>query len=143
MLGLPLTVFGTGKQTRCFCHVSDAVEAMTRLVGSDRAVGEVVNIGSVEETSVEQLAYLVKERAQSSSPIRGIPYDEAYEPGFEDMPRRVPSLEKLERLTGFRPTIPLAQTVDEVMDYVVRKRKKRELVAAQQEVRRRQAPYAG
>ncbi len=118
----PITVFGTGKQTRCFCHVAEAVEAMIRLVSTGRAVGEVVNIGSDQEVSVEQLACLVKERTRTSSPIHFIPYDQAYEPGFEDMPRRLPSLEKLEALTGFRPSSPLAQIVDEVAAYLAKKR---------------------
>jgi UDP-glucose 4-epimerase len=112
--GTPITVFGDGRQSRCFCDVRDAVEAILRLTGTDVAVGEVVNIGSTEEITIEALARTVKERTGSDSPITYVPYDQAYEPGFEDMPRRVPSLEKLERLTGFRPTIPLSQIVDRV-----------------------------
>lgn len=114
--GRPLTVFGSGDQSRCFCDVEDAVEAAIRLIGTDRAVGEVVNIGGTEEITIRNLAELVKERASSSSPIISVPYDRAYEPGFEDMLRRVPSIEKLERLTNFRPAIPLARSVDRVID---------------------------
>jgi len=125
--GAPITVFGTGKQSRCFCDVSDAVEAMLRLVSTDRAVGEVVNIGSDQEISIEGLAQLVKERTRSSSPITYVPYDQAYEPGFEDMQRRVPSLEKLERLTDFRPKALLPEIVDRVTAHF---EKKRELVGA-------------
>jgi len=116
--GAPLTVFGDGRQSRCFCDVRDTVEAILRLAGTDQAVGEVVNIGSTEEISIEGLARAVKERTKSDSPITYIPYDQAYEPGFEDMPRRVPSLEKLERLTKFRPATPLSQIVDRVAAHV-------------------------
>jgi UDP-glucose 4-epimerase len=111
----PITVYGTGRQSRCFCDVRDCVKAVLRLIGNDQAVGEVVNIGSTEEVSIEGLAELVKQRAKSNSPITYIPYDQAYEPGFEDMPRRVPNLEKLEKLTGFRPATPLVEIVDRVI----------------------------
>ncbi|HEY4950903.1 MAG TPA: GDP-mannose 4,6-dehydratase [Candidatus Acidoferrales bacterium] len=111
----PITVYGSGRQSRCFCDVRDCVQAVLRLIGNDHAVGEVVNIGSTEEVSIEDLAGLVKQRAKSTSPITHIPYDQAYEPGFEDMPRRVPSLDKLEQLTGFRPAIPLVEIVDRVI----------------------------
>jgi nucleoside-diphosphate-sugar epimerase len=115
--GRPITVFGTGKQSRCFCHVSDAARAICRLVENEQAVGEVVNIGGDQEVTIEALANLVKERTRSSSPIQYVPYDQAYEPGFEDMYRRVPSLEKLEKLAGFRPATPLAEIVDSVIAY--------------------------
>jgi nucleoside-diphosphate-sugar epimerase len=113
----PITVYGTGKQSRCFCDVRDCVESVLRLVTTDQAIGEVVNIGSTEEVSIEALAQLVKQRTGSNSPIVSIPYDQAYEPGFEDMPRRVPALEKLEKLTAFRPSIPLNDIVDGVATY--------------------------
>jgi UDP-glucose 4-epimerase len=113
--GKPLTVFGTGQQTRCFCDVQDAVEAAIRLAGTDRAVGQVVNVGSTKEITIHGLAELVKERAASPSPITFVPYDRAYEPGFEDMPRRVPCIEKLEALTGFSPAITLSESVDRVI----------------------------
>jgi UDP-glucose 4-epimerase len=112
--GAPLTVYGSGKQSRCFGYVGDAVNAMLRLVSTDRAVGEVVNIGNDEEITIEQLAYLVKERTASASPLKWVPYDQAYEPGFEDMFRRVPSSEKLVRLTGFRPQTNLGTIIDMV-----------------------------
>jgi len=117
LAGEPITVYGTGQQSRCFCDVRDCIQAVLQLVGDDRAVGEVVNIGSTEEVSIEALAHLVKRRTNSNSPITHIPYDQAYEPGFEDMPRRVPALEKLEALTGFRPAIPLNEIVDAVITY--------------------------
>src|ERR1700688_264570 len=88
----PITVYGTGKQSRCFCDVRDAVEATLRLIATDRAVGEVVNVGNDFEITIENLAGMVKERTNSSSPIKFVPYDQAYEPGFEDMFRRVPCL---------------------------------------------------
>ncbi len=113
--GAPITIFGTGKQSRCFCDVRDAIESILRLVANDRAIGEVVNIGSDEEISIEGLAQLVKQRTKSDSPISYTPYDQAYEPGFEDMIRRVPALEKLQKLTGFRPRTPLTEIVDRVI----------------------------
>jgi len=115
--GEPITVFGTGRQSRCFGHVADAVEAILRLVSTDRAVGEVVNIGNDQEITVEQLAHFVKARTRSASPIDFVPYDRAYEPGFEDMPRRVPCLSKLVGLSGFRPSTPLSVIVDDVAAY--------------------------
>jgi len=130
---VPLTVFGTGKQRRCFCYVSDAVEAILKLIATDGAVGEVVNIGSDEEISIENLAHLVKERTGNQQPIRYVPYEEAYAAGFEDMGRRVPSLEKLVRLTGFRPATPLSQIVDRVVAHF---RDQRELMASHGETAR-------
>jgi len=112
--GAPLTVYGLGKQSRCFGYVGDAVEAMLRLVSTDRAVGEVVNIGNDEEITIEELAFLVKERTASTSPLQWVPYDQAYEPGFEDMFRRVPSSDKLMRITGFRPRTKLSTIIDMV-----------------------------
>jgi UDP-glucose 4-epimerase len=115
--GAPITIFGSGKQTRCFCDVRDTIESVLRLVANERAIGEVVNIGSDEEISIEGLAHVVKERTKSESSITYIPYDQAYEPGFEDMPRRVPALTKLQQLTGFRPTTPLSEIVDRVVTH--------------------------
>lgn len=120
--GSPLTIFGSGKQTRCFCDVQDCVEAILRLAVTDAAVGEVVNIGTDHEVSIQSLAEFIRERTQSSSPIRYVPYDQAYEPGFEDMQRRVPSLRKLECLTGFRPQTPLREIVDRVATHVGERR---------------------
>jgi UDP-glucose 4-epimerase len=117
LAGEPITVYGTGQQSRCFCDVRDCVQAVIRLLGNPQAIGEVVNIGSTEEVSIEQLALLVKQQTGSKSPIAHIAYDQAYEPGFEDMPRRVPALEKLEGLTGFRPSIPLNEIVNRVIAY--------------------------
>jgi UDP-glucose 4-epimerase len=115
--GNPISVYGNGQQSRCFCDVRDTVQALTRLIDTPRAIGEVVNVGNTEEISIEALAHLVKARTRSSSPIEFIPYDQAYEPGFEDMMRRVPSVEKLLSLTGFRPQIPLNEIIDRVTAY--------------------------
>jgi UDP-glucose 4-epimerase len=113
----PIHVYGNGQQSRCFCDVRDTVEGLIRLMDTNRAVGEVVNVGNTEEISIEGLAQRVKERTGSSSPIEYIPYDKAYEPGFEDMMRRVPSVDKLESLTGFRPRTTLNEIIDRVADY--------------------------
>lgn len=115
--GRPITVYGSGQQSRCFCDVSDTVEAVLRLVATDKAVGEVVNIGNDQEITIEGLARTVKERTESSSSIEYMPYDQAYEAGFEDMFRRVPSLKKLEQLTNFRPHTSLTEIVDRVVAY--------------------------
>ena len=120
--GAPITVYGSGKQSRCFCDVRDTVESILRLIATDSAVGEVVNIGNDYEVSIEGLARLVKEQTHSASPIVFVPYDQAYEPGFEDMFRRVPSLEKLERLTGFRPRTPLNEIIGRVIAHMESKR---------------------
>jgi UDP-glucose 4-epimerase len=120
--GAPLTVYGTGQQSRCFCDVRDSVEAIVRLIATDRAVGQVVNVGNTEEVTIERLARLVKERTHSSSPITHVPYDQAYEPGFEDMLRRVPAIEKLVDLTGFRPQTALTEIIDRVIAYFLEKR---------------------
>ncbi len=122
MDGAPVTVYGTGKQSRCFCDVRDAVEALLRLAETDKAVGEVVNVGNDHEITIEALAHMVKERTGSSSPIEYIPYDQAYEPGFEDMFRRVPCLDKLQELTNFNPTIKLSEVIDSVAEYQGRKK---------------------
>ena len=110
----PISIYGTGKQSRCFCDVRDTVEGLIRLMDTDRSIGEVVNVGNTEEISIEGLAQRVKQRTGSSSPIEYVPYDQAYEPGFEDMMRRVPSVEKLQALTGFRPATPLTEIIDRV-----------------------------
>ncbi len=115
--GRPLTVFGDGKQTRCFCHVGDVVGALMKLVDSPSAVGEVFNIGSTEEVSILQLAETVKRMASSSSEIVFVPYDEAYEEGFEDMPRRVPDTTKIDQLVGFGPTYTLDGIIRSVIEY--------------------------
>jgi UDP-glucose 4-epimerase len=113
--GDPITVYGSGRQSRCFCDVRDTVESILRLIAEERAIGQVVNIGSDQEISMEDLAGLVKQRSGSTSSIKYVPYDKAYEPGFEDMPRRVPSLDKLQSLIAYRPGTPLNEIVDRVI----------------------------
>jgi UDP-glucose 4-epimerase len=130
--GAPITVYGSGQQSRCFCDVRDTVEAIVRLMANDRAVGEVVNVGNDEEISMEGLAHVVKKRTKSKSRVTYIPYDQAYEPGFEDMPRRVPSLEKLQHLTGFRPATRLSEIVDRVISHFRRKAEAEPMSAASQ-----------
>ena len=125
LAGVPLTVFGSGRQSRCFCDVQDCVEAILRLVGVACAVGEVVNVGTDDEVTINTLAELIVKRTGSSSSITHIPYQQAYEPGFEDMHRRVPSLRKLERLTGSRPRTALPEIVDRVASYLSEKRQMR------------------
>jgi UDP-glucose 4-epimerase len=112
-----IQIYGNGKQSRCFCDVRDTVEGLIRLMDTDRSIGEVVNVGNTEEITIEDLAHKVKERTASSSPIEYVPYDKAYEPGFEDMMRRVPSVEKLVHLTGFRPHTPLNEIIDRVIAF--------------------------
>ena len=110
----PITVFGDGRQCRCFGYVGDTVEALARIAKSEDVTGEVVNIGNDREISITDLARLVKERTASRSEIVYIPYDRVYGPGFEDMFRRVPSVEKLQRLIGYRPLTPLEDIVDTI-----------------------------
>ncbi len=113
----PINVYGDGKQSRCFCDVRDTVEALIRLLDNSRSVGEVVNVGNTEEITIENLAHLVKQRTASSSAIEFVPYDQAYEPGFEDMARRIPCVDKLHSITGFRPATPLNEIIDRVAAY--------------------------
>lgn len=109
--GETVTVFGTGEQSRCFTHVSDAVDATIRLMECDEATGSVFNIGSAEEVSILELAERIKALTGSSSPIAFVPYEQAYGEGFEDMPRRVPSLERVARVTGYRARVSLDETL--------------------------------
>jgi UDP-glucose 4-epimerase len=117
LAGRPITVYGTGEQTRCFGFVKDVVGALVSLMEKDEAVGGVYNIGSSEEVSINQLAEKVRELTGSKSEIVRVPYDEAYEEGFEDMPRRVPDISKVGALTGFRPTVKLEEILQTVIAY--------------------------
>ena len=110
----PLTVFGTGEQSRCFCHVSDAVAALIGLVGSPEAEGRVFNVGSRNEISIGDLAGRVREITDSSSEIVRIPYDQAYETGFEDMQRRVPDTTRIFELLGWEPKRDLDDIISDV-----------------------------
>jgi UDP-glucose 4-epimerase len=113
--GEPITVFGNGTQSRCFCHVDDTVEAVLRLIAAHGAAGEVFNVGSTREITMLELAALVRNSAESDSPIELIPYDEAYAEGFEDMERRVPDTSKIENVTGFSPRITLEEIIADVI----------------------------
>ena len=115
LAGEPITVFGSGDQSRCFGHVRDAVEAMFRLLATPEALGQVFNIGATEEVSMWKLAELVRDMAGSRSEIVQVPYSEAYPKGFEDMARRIPDVSKLERTVGFRPRTPLREIVADVL----------------------------
>jgi UDP-glucose 4-epimerase len=115
--GEPLTIHETGEQQRCFSYVSDVVEALVRLAQTPEAVGEVVNIGNDQEITINELAALVREITGSTSRIVHVPYAKAYGPGFEDMPRRVPCLDKLQRLVNYRPQTPLETIVRRVVDH--------------------------
>jgi UDP-glucose 4-epimerase len=113
--GEPLTIYGDGRQTRCFCHVSDVVDGLIGLLDNPAAVGGVFNVGSSEEISILGLAEKIIRRAGSTSSIQLIPYDEAYPVGFEDMQRRVPSTEKIRALTGWRAT----RTLDDILNETI------------------------
>jgi UDP-glucose 4-epimerase len=112
--GEPITVFGSGRQTRCFADVSDVVRALLLLAEHPAAVGQVFNVGNPEEISIGELAKLVKKQTRSESEIKWIPYDEAYQPGFEDMERRVPNIAKASRL-GYTPKIKLREIISRVV----------------------------
>jgi UDP-glucose 4-epimerase len=117
LTGEPITVYGDGQQRRSFTYVGDVVEALTRLVIEPAAIGQVFNIGNVEEISILALAERVKAMTGSQSDIVLVPYEQAYDAGFEDMPRRVPALDKIQRLVGYRPTVDLHEILDRVIAY--------------------------
>ncbi len=114
--GSPISVFGDGTQTRTFTSVHDVVRAVTMLLGSEAAIGQVVNIGGVGEITILELAKRIKEMTGSSSEIVMVPYKNAYSEGFEDMPRRVPDLTKLRDLTAYKPELTLDQILIEIID---------------------------
>jgi UDP-glucose 4-epimerase len=117
LAGRPITVYGDGTQSRCFGYVGDVVGALIRLMDKPEAVGQVFNIGSNEEVTIRELAELVKALTNSSSEIIYVPYDEAYEEGFEDMPRRVPDISKAQALVDFRPQMSLDGILRSVIEY--------------------------
>lgn len=117
LTGQDITVFGDGTQTRCFTHVSDVVDALIKIAEHPNAVGEVYNIGSNHEVTMLELAERVKRLTGSVSPITFVPYDEAYEEGFEDMLRRVPDIAKIHKLIGYHPQIGMDQILQSVIDY--------------------------
>jgi UDP-glucose 4-epimerase len=117
LAGRPITVYGDGKQSRCFCYVGDVVAALMRLMDEQKAVGEVFNVGSNQEITILDLARKVKELTRSDSEITFTPYDEAYEEGFEDMPRRIPDISKVNKLVGFKPQMSLDGVLKSVIEY--------------------------
>ena len=117
LAGRPITVYGDGKQTRCFGYVGDVVGALIKLIDHPDSVGQVFNIGSSEEISIFELAKKVKELTNSTSEIVFMPYDEAYEEGFEDMPRRVPDTSKIKQLVGFEPQMKLEGILQTVIAF--------------------------
>jgi UDP-glucose 4-epimerase len=117
----PITVFGDGKQSRSFTHVSDVVWALLKLVNEPKAIGEVINIGNMQEVTILKLAERVRELSGSKSPIKLVPYDEAYESGFEDMPRRVPDLTKVTAMIGYETKNTLDDILVQVIDHFRRK----------------------
>jgi UDP-glucose 4-epimerase len=119
--GEDVTVFGTGKQTRCFCYVKDAVQAILGLIARPEAIGEIFNIGTDREISIEDLAHQVIARVGGRSKVRYVPYEVAYEQGFEDMPRRVPALTKIAGLIGWQPVTSLETCIDLVAGHLERR----------------------
>jgi UDP-glucose 4-epimerase len=117
LAGKPITVFGDGTQSRSFTHVADVVGALLKLVKEPKAIGQVINLGNVEEVTIQQLAERVRELSGSKSSITLIPYDEAYESGFEDMPRRVPDLSKAEAMIGYKTMHSLDDILVQVIEY--------------------------
>jgi UDP-glucose 4-epimerase len=113
----PITVFGDGTQARSFTYIADVVGCLMRLVKEQRAVGEVFNIGNEQEVTILRLAEMVKEATGSRSEIVFVPYDKAYEAGFEDMPRRVPDLSKVHALVGYEPKVQLNEIISNVIEY--------------------------
>jgi UDP-glucose 4-epimerase len=115
--GKPLEIFGDGKQSRCFAYVKDVIEGMTSLAQDRTAYGDVYNIGSTEEISIENLAFMIKSMTESPSEIRYIPYEKAYGPGFDDMRRRVPGLEKIHAQVGYEPKTSLEDTLGIIIEH--------------------------
>jgi UDP-glucose 4-epimerase len=117
LAGVPITVYGDGQQSRCFTHVADVVRGLIDLLDNERCYGQVYNIGNTNEISIGSLARQVKEMCGSRSEIVYLPYEEAYEQGFEDMRRRVPDISKIEATIGWKPTIPLPQVLKDVIEH--------------------------
>jgi len=118
LAGGPITVYGEGTQTRAFCHVGDTVRALVGLAGDERAVGQVFNVGSDHEVTINDLAERVRRIVNPEAPIVHVPYDEAYAPGFRDMLRRVPDITKLRQFLGFEPSMPIDGIIESVRDHI-------------------------
>lgn len=117
LLGHPITVYGDGKQSRSFTYVGDVVKGITDLMNNPKAVGDVFNIGHGKEITISELAGLVKKITNSKSEIVYIPYDKAYEEGFEDMHRRSPDISKINKLIGYKPTMDIKEILEKVVEY--------------------------
>jgi len=115
--GEPITVFGDGSQTRCFCHVQDTVRGLIALADSDKTSGQIFNIGNPSEISISELANKIKKMAKSNSPIELVPYDKAYEEGFEDMKRRVPDITKIGKAINFTPQLTLDNIITDMVKW--------------------------
>ena len=115
LAGEPITVFGDGNQSRSFTYVGDVVGALLKLMVEPRAIGQVLNIGNAQEVTIRDLAERIKRATNSASPITLVPYDQAYDPGFEDMPRRVPALSKIHELIGYSPRVDLDEIITKVI----------------------------
>jgi UDP-glucose 4-epimerase len=113
----PITVFGTGKQTRCFAYVKDVVDGLIKLINKPEAYGQIFNIGDDEEISIEQLAFKVRDKINPNLKIKYIPYEQAYEEGFDDLQKRVPDLTKIRKLIDYKKTKNIDQILDEVIQY--------------------------
>jgi UDP-glucose 4-epimerase len=120
LAGEPITVFGDGTQSRSFTFVGDVVGALVLLAQEPRAIGDVFNVGNTGEVTIRDLAERVKTMTGSASAIHYVPYDEAYEAGFEDMPRRVPDISKIRQLIGYEPTLGLDDIIKSVIDHLRR-----------------------
>jgi UDP-glucose 4-epimerase len=121
LAGEPITVFGDGTQSRSFTHVADVVGALLKLVNEPKAIGQVINVGNVEEITIAELAARVRDLAGSNSSIKYIPYEDAFESGFEDMPRRLPDLSKIAAMIGYKPQNTLHDILVQVIDDFRRK----------------------
>lgn len=117
LMGHPITVYGDGKQSRSFTYVGDVVNGVIDLANNQKAIGDIFNIGHGEEINICKLAEMIKEMTNSNSEIVFIPYDKAYEAGFEDMARRAPDISKINQLTGYKPTIGIRKILEKVIEY--------------------------
>ena len=117
LLGKPISVYGDGTQSRSFAHVNDVVQAITKLMDEPAAEGEIFNVGNDTEVTINELAQKIREMTGSDSEIEHIPYEKAYGPGFEDMKRRCPNIEKVRKLIGFEPSYDLTAMIQSVIDY--------------------------
>lgn len=115
--GLPITVYGNGTQTRCFTYVKDLVDTVVKFPGNRNGAGQIYNIGSLDEISIQALAEKIKKKTRSKSEIVFIPYEQAYEQGFEDMQKRKPDISKIKKDFGFNPRVSLDEALDIIIEY--------------------------